>query len=142
MHRSIPGAACWGPMAPSPRCIGAAPPDAQAVDGVCWSVHAGQGRDARPPLESARLPEAVPPPACGWWASVLFRPESGANRRTGTLLRCVLNLQAREDTFSTHLIPCLPSAAGLSPKRPPPESWRAPSCADSTKKTQVGKNKF
>ena len=47
MPRYIPGATCWWPTAPSPQRIGAAPPDAQAVDGVCWPVHTGQGRDAR-----------------------------------------------------------------------------------------------
>ena len=47
MHWYIPGTACWWPKTPKPPCIGAAPPDAQAVDGVCWPVHTGQGRDAR-----------------------------------------------------------------------------------------------
>ena len=41
---------------PSPRCIGAAPPDAQAAVGVCWYIPAGKDTPAEPPSESARLP--------------------------------------------------------------------------------------
>ena len=36
-----------GRRPPNSRCIGAAPPDAQAAGGVCWPVHTGQGGDAR-----------------------------------------------------------------------------------------------
>ena len=31
-----------GQWPPSPQCIGAAPPDAQAAVGVCWYIPAGQ----------------------------------------------------------------------------------------------------
>ena len=44
---------------------------------------AGMGRPAGRPSESARLPQAVPPPACGWWVSALFErvgKENGAPR--------------------------------------------------------------
>ena len=41
---------------PSPRCIDAAPPDAQAAVGVCWYIPAGEDTPAEPPPEGARLP--------------------------------------------------------------------------------------
>ena len=56
MHRYIPGAACWWPMAPKPPVIGAAASDAQAAVGVCWYIPAGEDTPAEPPPEGARLP--------------------------------------------------------------------------------------
>ena len=40
----------------NPRCIDAAPPDAQAAVGVCWYIPAGKDTPAEPPPEGARLP--------------------------------------------------------------------------------------
>jgi len=54
-------------MAPKPPVIGAAASDAQAAVGVCWYIPAGEDTPAEPPLESARRPQAVLPPACRWW---------------------------------------------------------------------------
>ena len=45
-----------GRWPPSPQCIGAAPPDAQAAVGVCWYIPAGEDTPAEPPPEGARLP--------------------------------------------------------------------------------------
>ena len=48
MRRYIPAQLVGGRRPPSPQCIGAAPPDAQAASGVCWPVHTGQERNVRP----------------------------------------------------------------------------------------------
>ena len=53
---------------PSPRCIGAAPPDAQAAVSVCWYIPAGKDTPAEPPSESARLPSGST--AAGPWPVV------------------------------------------------------------------------
>ena len=63
-----PALACWWPMAPKPPSASAQlrpmhkPPLASA--GIT-----GQGRTtpAEQPPEGARLPQAVPPTAPGWW---------------------------------------------------------------------------
>ena len=60
-----------GRRPPNSRCIGAAPPDAQAAVGVCWPVHTGQERKVRrePPPEGTRLPSGsttiAPKPVVG-----------------------------------------------------------------------------
>ena len=85
MRRYIPGAACWGSTAPklpvhrrSPaRCT------SRRWRLLACPYWAGRGRPAGRPSESARLPQAVPPPACGWWVSALFErvgKENGAPR--------------------------------------------------------------
>jgi len=85
MRRYIPGAACWGSTAPklpvhrrSPaRCT------SRRWRLLACPYWAGRGRPAGRPSESARLPQAVPPPACGWWVSALFKrvgKENGAPR--------------------------------------------------------------
>ena len=55
-----------GRRPPSPQCIGAAPPDAQAAVGVCWYIPAGDGhpRRSRPRRAHSRR-QAVPPSALG-----------------------------------------------------------------------------
>ena len=57
-----------GRRPPSPQCIGAAPPDAQAAVGVCWYIPAGKDTPAEPPSESARLPSGST--AAGPWPVV------------------------------------------------------------------------
>ena len=55
-----------GRRPPSPQCIGATPPDAQAAVGVCWYIPAGDGhpRRSRPRRAHSRR-QAVPPSALG-----------------------------------------------------------------------------
>ena len=85
MRRVYTGAACWGSTAPklpvhrrSPaRCT------SRRWRLLACPYWAGRGRPAGRPSESARLPQAVPPPACGWWVSALFErvgKENGAPR--------------------------------------------------------------
>ena len=80
MRRYIPGAACWGSTAPKLPVHRRSPARWRLLACPYW---AGRGRPAGRPSESARLPQAVPPPACGWWVSALFErvgKENGAPR--------------------------------------------------------------
>ena len=83
MPQYIPGTACWQPMVPKPpvhrrssdRCL------SRRWCLLACPYWAGKDCSAGRPPENARVPQAVPPPACRWQVSAFFEragKENGA----------------------------------------------------------------